>query len=412
MNNKGSGRRHIRLLSNRVVVGAVGGGWVPGMDLLPRARLWFPLTLFLLFLALSWVGDTASNKSSSVGGMFWATAKDELSQVERSDAEEPAAVEPDEMEEGGFSSVESMLQWAIGHSDPAKLREAAQDVKHLPSSEIKKRQAELQDLMEKLKMPSDADLMKVAIADLNNSSLSFDERYRALNELLILVEPIDNANDLYKLGGLDAVIKGLNSSESEIRTMSAWVLGEASQNNPLVQKQLVASSPVEEAVKALYAVSALIRNNVEGQQIFYAADGELMLRDIMSNSSCDIRLRKKSAVLAADLAVSLSANTHAPVTAFLHGSLFLKTVVDLTAEYDLDLQEKALIAIRSLLQLGTTEAKIFKDFCELGKALENMRRKFEELMLEEDQKEFVQELEILRQEVEHVFLKKLEKVPE
>ncbi|KAF3783332.1 hypothetical protein EJ110_NYTH32499 [Nymphaea thermarum] len=140
--------------------------------------------------------------------MFWATAKDELLQVERSDAEEPAAMEPDEMEEGGFSSVESMLQWAIGessvalpsrsswNSDPAKLREAAQDVKHLPSSEIKKRQAELQDLMEKLKMPSDADLMKVAIADLNDSSLSFDERYRALNELLILVEPIDNANGI------------------------------------------------------------------------------------------------------------------------------------------------------------------------------------------------------------------------
>lgn len=50
--------------------------------------------------------------------------------------------------------------------------------------------------MEKLKMPSDADLMKVAIADLNNSSLSFEDRYRALNELLILVEPIDNANGM------------------------------------------------------------------------------------------------------------------------------------------------------------------------------------------------------------------------
>lgn len=51
-----------------------------------------------------------------------------------------------------------------------------------------------QELMEKLKMPSDAQLMQIAIDDLNNSSLSLEDRHRALQELLILVEPIDNAN--------------------------------------------------------------------------------------------------------------------------------------------------------------------------------------------------------------------------
>jgi len=48
--------------------------------------------------------------------------------------------------------------------------------------------------MEKLKMPSYADLMKIAIADLKNSSVSLEDRQRALQELLVLVEPIDNAN--------------------------------------------------------------------------------------------------------------------------------------------------------------------------------------------------------------------------
>ena len=52
----------------------------------------------------------------------------------------------------------------------------------------------LQELIEKLKMPSDAELMKTAIADLHNSSVSLEERQRALQELLVLVEPIDNAN--------------------------------------------------------------------------------------------------------------------------------------------------------------------------------------------------------------------------
>lgn len=53
-------------------------------------------------------------------------------------------------------------------------------------------------------MPSDAQLMKTAIDDLNNSSLSLEDRHRALEELLILVEPVDNANGaisvpIYKL---------------------------------------------------------------------------------------------------------------------------------------------------------------------------------------------------------------------
>ena len=52
----------------------------------------------------------------------------------------------------------------------------------------------LQELMEKLKIPSDADLMKIVVDDLKNSSISLEDRQHELQELLILVEPIDNAN--------------------------------------------------------------------------------------------------------------------------------------------------------------------------------------------------------------------------
>lgn len=55
-----------------------------------------------------------------------------------------------------------------------------------------------QDLMERLKTPSDAQLMQIAIDDLNNSTLSLEDHLHALQELLILVEPIDNANGIYK----------------------------------------------------------------------------------------------------------------------------------------------------------------------------------------------------------------------
>jgi hypothetical protein len=51
-----------------------------------------------------------------------------------------------------------------------------------------------QELMEKTRMFSDFELMKIAITDLNNVSTSLEDRYRALLELLELVEPLNNAN--------------------------------------------------------------------------------------------------------------------------------------------------------------------------------------------------------------------------
>ncbi|XP_035821294.1 uncharacterized protein [Zea mays] len=89
-----------------------------------------------------------------------------------------------------------MLQWAIGNSDPDKLREKAAELVKLSAEELLKRQMEIKELMEKFKAPSDAELIKIAIADLNNSSL--EDRQRALQELLILVEPIDNANGTWQ----------------------------------------------------------------------------------------------------------------------------------------------------------------------------------------------------------------------
>lgn len=361
------------------------------------------------------------NKTTS-GGLFWATAKDESDLLRTAEADESRPGDEHDEFEGGFPSLDGMLQWAIGHSDPAKLKETADDVQRLSASELTKRQLEIKELMEKLKMPSDAELMQIAIADLNNSSISLEDRHRALQELLILVESIDNANDLYKLGGLDAVIKELNNSEPEIRTTAAWILGKASQNNPVVQKQIlelgaltklmlmVKSNYTEEAIKALYAVSAIIRNNAVGQELFYAEAGGLMLQDIMSNSNIDVRLLRKSVFLVADLAeCQLERSNNRPELPFFSNRLFLKSVVDLMASTDLDLQEKALTAIRSLLQLTSTEALVFKDFCGLDEALDKMREQLEELMIDEDQRDYARDLENIRREVEFIFSRKLEK---
>lgn len=41
---------------------------------------------------------------------------------------------------------------------------------------------------------------------------------------------------------------------------------------------MVKSSSIEEAIKALHAVSTLIQNHLAGQELFYAEDGDAMLQ--------------------------------------------------------------------------------------------------------------------------------------
>ncbi|OAY43789.1 uncharacterized protein LOC110621144 [Manihot esculenta] len=383
----------------------------------------------VLIMAMTVIGVTEGerfNKTSSSGGLFWSTAKEESDLMLKAEPDEDssaAAVVNDHDDlDGGFSSLDGMLQWAIGHSDPEKLKETAQDVQRLSPNELKERQVEIKELMEKMKMPSDSQLMQIAIDDLNNSSLSLEDHHRALQELLVLVEPIDNANDLTKLGGHHAVIRELNHPDPDIRRVSAWVLGKASQNNAFFQKQvlelgaltklmkMVKSTSVEEAIKALYAVSALIRNNLAGQELFYAEAGDSMLQDILSNSSMDIRLQKKAVFLVADLAESQLENVERAELPFFRNHFFLKSVVNLMASTDLDLQEKALVAIKNLLQLKTTEALVFKDFCGLDDALERMRLQLQDLMVEEYHRDYAMDVERLRREVELIFLSKLGKV--
>ncbi|KAH9603010.1 hypothetical protein KSS87_017494 [Heliosperma pusillum] len=387
-------------------------------------RLSVVLPIAIMISAMAVFGKEV-RVNQSTPGLFWSTSKEDGDFFRKEDSEEPVALSENDELDGGFSSLEGMLQWAIGHSDPAKLKESAENVQRqrMSDDELKKRQVELQELMEKLKMPSDAELMKIAINDLNNSSVSVEDRLRALEELLLLVEPIDNANDLDKLGGLNAVARQLDNVDPDVRKLAAWVLGKASQNNPVVQQQvlelgmlgklikMVKSDFTEEATKALYAVSAVIRNNVNAQEAFYAEAGDLMLKDILSNSAVDVRLRRKCVFLVGDLAESQLENGHKAKLPFFSDHVFLNAVVNLTFSDDLDLQEKALVAIKNLLELRVSEASVFKELCALDKALETMRLQLQQVMEDETRRDYAMDVEILRREVELIFYKKLDKVP-
>ncbi|XP_066394075.1 hsp70 nucleotide exchange factor FES1-like isoform X4 [Miscanthus floridulus] len=366
--------------------------------------------------------EKGRNRSSLLGEpRQWATGKDEAEILAEAEARAGGGGEGLLTRDDGreFASLDSMVQWAIGNSDPDKLREKAAELEWLSAEELLKRQMEIKELMEKLKVPSDAELMKIAIADLNNSSVSLEDCHRALQELLLLVEPIDNANDLDKLGGLLPLIRELSNADEGIRTTSAWVLGKASQNNVLVQNQILGygalerlvkmgySSSSQEAAKALYAISSLIRDNEHGQELFLSENGYAMLQHILSTTRTNVRLQKKVLSLLAYIA-DFQLNTGKSQAPSLSNHLFIKSVVEMISSVpDLDLQEKALLAVRSLLQLTSADATDLQKFSGLDDSLNTLRVQLDELTSHEEQREYALEVEILRREVHIVFQQKI-----
>eukprot|EP00958_Prasinococcus_capsulatus_P020868 scaffold2765_cov328-Prasinococcus_capsulatus_cf.AAC.7 len=183
-------------------------------------------------------------------------------------------------------SEESLLHWALQHSDPGcshherkegqpppldhgyrtlpladELKKQAELLQsHVASEEsltIEERQQRVRDAIEAMKQPSDAELMGIAIKDITvripeqspevatilAQNATDAELERALEELLYLVEPIDNANDLHTLGGLVPLITLASHPSPGIRSKAAWVLGVSASNNLQFQTTLRTVAP-------------------------------------------------------------------------------------------------------------------------------------------------------------------------
>ncbi|KAL7601645.1 hypothetical protein Lser_V15G24840 [Lactuca serriola] len=185
---------------------------------------------------------------------------------------------------------------------------------------------------------------------------------------------------MHKLRGLASVIRELSNSDPGIRVACAWIVGKASKNNPVVQKHvlelgalpklmtMVKSSVLEEeSIKALYVVSAIIRNNLNGLKLFYSEGGNLMLKlthvevdksksflqGILSNATADVRLRRRSVSLVADLAEYQLEYTSKWDVPFFCNCALVRLLIDLTTSGDLDLYDKVNIPAKNLKKDGS-----------------------------------------------------------
>jgi hypothetical protein len=221
--------------------------------------------------------------------------------------------------------MQSLLRWSIENSTTSTT--GSGDVTASPQAT---RRTDLDPgIIDAILGRPDSELMKEALAKAQNASLDEDARLTALDDLEMLVENIDNANDLEKLGMWEPLQDLVASSPEDMKVQALWVIGTAVQNNPAAQKAYLAIDPLATILsylsplaqsskqlrsKAIYTLSGLLKHNAAAIAQFEAVGGWDTLRDAFSDS--DIAVRRKAAFLLNNLLIpsSPAATTRAPGT--------------------------------------------------------------------------------------------------
>jgi hsp70-interacting protein len=160
--------------------------------------------------------------------------------------------------------LNSLLQWGIENSDASRDPNA-------PASEPKS--MSIDALRTLMGGPSDADLMKQAMAIIVSDDTTHDAKMTAYDNFEQLVESIDNANNMEPLGLWTPLVQQLDSTEADLRRMAAWCVGTSVQNNIKAQERCLAVNGVAKLCtmatkdedkatrrKAVYALSSCVRN--------------------------------------------------------------------------------------------------------------------------------------------------------
>lgn len=121
--------------------------------------------------------------------------------------------------------------------------------------------------------PSDADLMKEAMAIVISDETTPEAKMTAFDNFEQLVENLDNANNMEPLGLWTPLLGQLDNEDADMRRMAAWCVGTAVQNNVKSQERLLAMNGVSKLCqiavedsnqqvrrKAVYALSSSVRN--------------------------------------------------------------------------------------------------------------------------------------------------------
>ncbi|OTA61059.1 nucleotide exchange factor Fes1 [Hypoxylon sp. EC38] len=139
-------------------------------------------------------------------------------------------------------NLNELLKWSIENSTPSD--------PSAPESTGPRTTLNPEALAAIMGAPSDAELMQASMAAITSTDpeVTLESKLTAFDNLEQLVESLDNANLLSKLGLWTPLLELLGHEEDQLRLMAAWCVGTAVQNNAPSQERLVALGGVEKLV--------------------------------------------------------------------------------------------------------------------------------------------------------------------
>jgi len=210
-----------------------------------------PQSLMRLFLALVLsVAHTPGGVVEIIDSSDQISATQGLSGA-IGDGHEDASAETDHLGRGG-DAMSELLHWAVQHSDADRIKELMEKYReqNLTITDVYGK-----DLVDAL-FVNEASVMQEMIEqiiDFHNASMPEEQLQDALERLQELVEQVDNAGNLHRMGGLAPLLDLAVCEEraAETRTLALWTVGVAVQNNPPVQADLLGLQGLKRLVDLL-----------------------------------------------------------------------------------------------------------------------------------------------------------------
>jgi hsp70-interacting protein len=167
-------------------------------------------------------------------------------------------------------NLNSLLKWSIENTDSAKAPDTNGDA---PKTDRAAEAPNLDALRALMGGPSEADMMREAMAAIVNPQIDAENKMIAWENLEMMVQNLDNANNLQPLGMWEPLVKQLEETDADTRAMAAWTIGTAAQNNTKTQEKVLEFGAYQQLVKmatgdsdltarkkAIYALSSGVRN--------------------------------------------------------------------------------------------------------------------------------------------------------
>ncbi|TIB76798.1 hypothetical protein E3Q23_01652 [Wallemia mellicola] len=324
--------------------------------------------------------------------------------------------------------MEQLLQWGLTNSvkedgDADELKRMTEEAKAQSGPGQKYDPAVLDKILGK----SDAEMMKEAMYVAVNDEATLDNRLIALDNFEMLVEQVDNAKNMKKIGLWDPIYTLLKHNEDDIKIAAAACTGSAINNDYDTQDTFMELDPLPLFIsylnssnkslqnKAVLNISGLLKHNPVAIHRFGVVDGWSALRRALEDTN-NINLQRKVTFLLNSLLLSdditmrpvdgptstatgvairqetqfpgdrepRTASTEGTVSQALYDHGILDYLLNTLPpnESDLDLQEKALRVVITLTQ-QTSKRKSN----EKGYMTQNVKSKLRECFAEIDKTE-------------------------